>query len=102
MPNLTKRTVDATKPAEGRDVVIWDTEVPGFGLRVKPGGRKSYIVQFRNRQGRSRRLTLGTHGVLTPDGARRQARQVLAEGGEGAGPGAGRAEPRAAGCGAGA
>ena len=69
MPNLTKRTVDATKAAEGRDVVIWDMEVPGFGLRVKPGGRKSYIVQFRNRQGRSRRLTLGTHGVLTPPAA---------------------------------
>lgn len=79
MPKLTKRTVDTTKPVASGDVVIWDTEMPGFGLRVKPSGRKSYIVQFRNRQGRSRRLTLGAHGVLTPDDARREAKQLLAE-----------------------
>ncbi|HLW80216.1 MAG TPA: tyrosine-type recombinase/integrase [Terriglobia bacterium] len=86
MPRLTKRTVDTTKPAAGRDVVQWDSELPGFGLRVKPSGRKSYILQFRNRQGRSRRLTLGAHGVLTPDAARRQAKQLLAEVERGADP----------------
>jgi|HubBroStandDraft_3_1064219.scaffolds.fasta_scaffold18661_2 integrase len=86
MPKLTKRTVDTTKPAAGRDVVLWDSELPGFGLRVKPSGRKSYVLQFRNRQGRSRRLTLGAHGVLTPDSARRQAKQLLAEVERGADP----------------
>src|SRR5579864_3157373 len=86
MPKLTKRTVDTTKPVAGRDVVLWDPDLPGFGLRVKPSGRKSYILQFRNRQGRSRRLTLGAHGVLTPDKARRQAKQLLAEVERGADP----------------
>jgi integrase len=86
MANLTKRTVDAAKPQTDRDVLLWDSELPGFGLRVKPSGRKSYVLQFRNRQGRSRRLTLGAHGVLTPDAARRQAKQVLAEVERGADP----------------
>jgi integrase len=86
MSKLTKRTVDATKPATGRDVVLWDREVRGFGLRVKPSGRKSYIVQFRNRQGRSRRLTLGGDGVLTPDQARDRAKDLLAQVSHGADP----------------
>src|SRR5579864_839132 len=79
MPKLTKRIVDTTKPAAGRSVVLWDADLPGFGLRVKPSGRKSYVLQFRNRLGRSRRLTLGAHGVLTPDAARGRARELLAD-----------------------
>jgi integrase len=86
MPKLTKRTVETTKPEAGRDLVLWDSELHGFGLRVKPSGRKSYVLQFRNRQGRSRRLTLGAHGVLTPDKARREAKQLLAEVERGADP----------------
>jgi len=41
MAKLTKRTVDATKPAS-RDVFVWDDAVAGFGLRVLPSGKKSY------------------------------------------------------------
>jgi hypothetical protein len=45
---ITKRTVDATQPADKR-VFLWDTEVKGFGLQVLPSGIKSYV--FRNYSG---------------------------------------------------
>lgn len=41
-----------------------------LGLRVRAGGTKSYIVQYRNSEGRTRRLTVGVRGRLTPDAAR--------------------------------
>jgi len=42
---LTKRSVDATKPNPRTDVFNCDDSVPGFGLRVKPSGAKSFIIQ---------------------------------------------------------
>jgi integrase len=78
MAKLTKRTVDAIKPTEG-EVVLWDDEMPGFGLRAKSSGAKSFIVQYRNANGRSRRLTVGRYGVLTVEEARKAAKLALAE-----------------------
>ena len=71
MAKLTKRFVEAVEPqSEGH--VVWDDEYPGFGLRVYPSGKRSYIVQYRSR-GRSRRYTIGLHGIWTPETARREA-----------------------------
>ncbi len=78
MPKITKRLVETLKPAD-RDVFAWDDELRGFGVRVKPSAARSYVVQYRNAQGRSRRLTVGNHGRLTAEEARKEARLLLAE-----------------------
>jgi hypothetical protein len=77
MTKITKRVVDAVRPS-GKEAFLWDDETPGFGLRVKLTGAKSFIIQYRNAQGRSRSLTLGRYGVLTVEEARRRARLSLA------------------------
>jgi integrase len=78
MVKLTKKTVDAIKPTSG-ELVIWDDELPGFGLRAKSSGAKSFVVQYRNANARSRRLTIGRYGVLTVEEARKAAKLALAE-----------------------
>ena len=85
MPKITKRSVESI-PITDRDVLRWDTELRGFGVRVKPSGIRSYLVQYRNQHGRSRRLTIGTHGRLTAEEARAEARKLLADGARGCDP----------------
>ena len=72
---LTKRTVDALE-ADGKDVLFWDRELAGFGVRVHATGRKTYVVQSRGPSG-PKRLTLGRHGELSTDEARKQAALVI-------------------------
>src|SRR5262245_33853037 len=75
---LTKKSIDAIK-SEATDRIYWDDELRGFGLRVKQSGLRSFLIQFRNRQGRSRRLTVGNYGRLTPEEARKEARRLLSD-----------------------
>src|SRR5215218_8780959 len=76
---LTKRTVDALTPGP-KDRVVFDADLPGFGLKITRSGRKVFLVQYRyppGRAGRIRRDTIGRYGEgLTPDQARGIAVQV--------------------------
>jgi integrase len=76
MAKLTKRTVEAL-PVTGRDYFHWDDELPRFGVRVKPSGAKTYVIQYRNAGGQTKRHALGKHGVLTADQARTLAHKRL-------------------------
>jgi integrase len=81
---ISKRTVDAAKSAE-KPSFVWDGALSGFGLLTLPSGSKSFVFQYRNAQGRTRRATIGKAGTLAPDAARnlaeRMARKVK-EGGD--------------------
>lgn len=72
---LTKRSIDAIK-ATGDDFFIWDTALPGFGLRVSPKGRKTFIVQYRYKS-RSQRVSIGRASIITVDEARSNAKVIM-------------------------
>ena len=94
MPKLTKRTVDAAE-IRSPEYFVWDDELPGFGLRVFPSGRKGYIVQYRAGR-RSRRISLGPSTVLACEQARNQAMTIIAAARNGEDPAAKRDTDRAA------
>lgn len=75
---ITKSSVEAMKPAPV-DQYLWDRELKGFGVKCTPGGRRVYVVQYRlhGRRGRTRRITIGAHGVVTAERARTEARKLL-------------------------
>ena len=92
---ITIRSIETIKPAD-RDVFVWDGELAGFGLRVKPSGVKSYVIQYRNKHNESRRLTVGRYGVLSPEAARTKAKKLFADIQDGADPVRERKEAREA------
>ncbi|MEM9669963.1 MAG: Arm DNA-binding domain-containing protein [Pseudomonadota bacterium] len=74
---LTKGTVDAIQ-ANGRDFRVFDSELPGYHVRVRPNGTKTYALKYRYGD-RQKSLSIGQHGVLTPDQARVRALELLAQ-----------------------
>src|ERR1039458_8447614 len=68
---ITKRTVEALKVA-AKDYIAFDTDLPGFGVRVMPSGKRFFLVQYR-RHGRTRRVMIGQFGIVTAELARREA-----------------------------
>ena len=73
---LSKRIVDRLA-VNGKDAVCWDQALPGFGVCVYRSGLKVYVVQTRS-NGSSKRVTIGRHGDIAPDQARKDAAGVIA------------------------
>jgi integrase len=77
MPRLTKTVIDHFNAR--KDTTLWDTLLPGFGVRLRPGNpSKVFYVQYRTPAGQRKRK-IGVYGVLTVDEARDKARQWLAQ-----------------------
>ncbi|MEI7608561.1 MAG: site-specific integrase [Rhodospirillaceae bacterium] len=76
---VTKSLLNQLKPGPA-DVWVWDTILKGFGLRITPSDVRTYWVKYRmgGRESTTRKFKIGTHGTITPDQARTQAEQVLA------------------------
>ncbi|TYC62104.1 DUF4102 domain-containing protein [Zoogloea oleivorans] len=86
MTRLTKTTVDAEQPTD-KERFVWDSELKGFGLKIFPTGAKSFVVQYRTAEGRTRRYTVGKYSSnLTADQARKIAKGLLADVTRGADP----------------
>ena len=79
MEKLTKRSVDALRPQPARDVFLWCGELRGFGVRVKPSGIRTFLIQYRTRRGATRRYSIGQYGRVTVEQARREAKIKLAD-----------------------
>jgi integrase len=76
---ITKRVVDNLK-AHASEYAVWDAQLPGFGVRVRPTGAKSYVVVYRAGSGRGapvRRYTIAGVGKIAPEGARTRAKAIL-------------------------
>ena len=76
---ITKRVVDGLRP-QTREFAVWDSKLPGFGVRVRPSGAMSYVVVYRAGSGRGapvRRYTIANVGKAAPEAARRRAKAIL-------------------------
>jgi integrase len=74
---ISKRTVEALEPQD-RDVDHYDEDLKGFGVRVRPSGRRTYFVMMRHRCV-MRRFTIGSHGAVTAEAARLKAKQIISD-----------------------
>jgi len=82
MRNNTTLTTGLIERTTG-PAFLWDTRLPGFGCRLYESGKRTFIFQFRLRDGKQRRVTLGS---ITLDQARERATELYAAARKGADP----------------
>ena len=95
MPKLTKTAVEAAVP-RAKQYTLWCSELPGFGVYILASGHRTYFVDYRNVAGTRRRLTIGRHGKVTVDQARKLAITMMGKAVSGEDPALERASARRA------
>ncbi|AQR75079.1 site-specific integrase [Sphingomonas sp. LM7] len=93
MAKLTKTVVDAAQPGE-KQFIIWCGDLKGFGVCVLPSGTRTYVVDYRTSEDVRRRMTIGRHGKITTEEARKLAIGILGEAVRGGDPAGERATRR--------
>ena len=84
MPNekrrekLTKTRIETLQP-QPKEYTLWDSEVPGFFVRVLPSGTKTFGVFYRDERNRQRKRTIGSTAHLHVADARKQARSARSD-----------------------
>lgn len=75
---FTKTSIEALALPVGKsEHYEWDDTLKGFGVKLNAGGSRNFLIQYRNREGRTRRMVVGKVGTLTLDEARKRARDLL-------------------------
>jgi hypothetical protein len=93
---LTEDAVARLEPPSQGERTIWCPALPRFGIRLRAGGAKTFVIKYRTHDGRQRKLALGTWPALPVDKARRLARQHLGDVERGQDPAAERRDSRSA------
>jgi hypothetical protein len=82
---LSKRSIDGLVYQGDGGHYEWDDDLAGFGVRVYPSGRKSFVITYRC-HGRQRFWAFARYGEKTPEEARTRAMKLLALAREGKDP----------------
>src|SRR5215217_5595103 len=72
-PNVSRLVLPSGKSEQ----IIFDDALPGFGIRIRAGGKRTWIAQYRVGK-HQRRVTTGSAEAVDPDEARRRAKEILA------------------------
>ena len=77
---LADKIIRELKPDPQSEFHMWDSQLPGFGVRVRQSGHKTYVLFYRPKnRNRFRKLTLGRADAIQATEARRQAREMLGQ-----------------------
>jgi len=93
---LGRKTVaKLTQPAGKSETIFFDSDIGGLGVRIRSGGSRSWIFQYDNAAGRTRRITLGKVSAVDATKARQVASELHAKVRLGQDPAAVKAESKA-------